>query len=288
MLKIGVCIPTFNRSKDLIVCLRSLFANGIEKSDIFVFDNNSTQKHKDRILQFVNKHSINLIVNEENIGLSGNLENCLSVTGYDYIIIFEDHDIAELNFISCLRSFAENYPNASLIVPERKYINSDGRYLSSSHPRYLGEIKGNDFVKYELRKFTFPFPMCVMVKSINIKPYNLKRFNWYGDIYAWLSLALTGSIVFTNEHLYFSREREKDHVLHHQYMKTIKEINNLHKIFIKDNLVKSDFLRNICFSISKYKKILLMESKIKTVDRNLPLPLHCFSKLARWIWMKTQ
>jgi glycosyltransferase involved in cell wall biosynthesis len=285
-MKIAVCIPTFNRSDDLIICLRSLLATRIKPSDIFVFDNYSSREHKYKISQFMDQHSINVTFNDENIGLSRNLEKCLAVIDYDYLIIFEDHDVAEPNFISCLKSFAKNYPNASLIVPERKYINSDGKYLSSSRPRYMGEIKGEDFIKSELRKFTFPFPMCVMIKAKYIKPYNLKRFNWYGDIYAWLSLALTGSIVFTNKHLYFSRAREKDHPLNTQYMKSIKEINKVHKFFIKDNIIKRDILGALFFLISKYKKILLMESKIKIVDRNLPLPLHFISKLARWVYKK--
>jgi hypothetical protein len=220
------------------------------------------------------------------VGLSGNLEKCLSVKGYDYIVVFEDHDIAEPNFISCLKSFAESYPKAALIIPERKYINSDGEYLYSSRPRYVGEIKGDNFIRYELRNFTFPFPMCVMIKSKNIEAYNLKRFNWYGDIYAWFCLALTGSVVFTNKHLYFSRARENNHPLNFKYMESIKEINNLHKYFIEDNIVEEDNLRWIFFLMSACKKIFIMESKIKTADRNLPLPLHYISKLARWVWMK--
>ena len=109
-MKICVCIPTFNRSHDLIICLKSLIATGVEESDIFIFDNNSNQEHKERITQFMSQHRINLTFNKENVGLSGNLEKCLSVTGYDYMVIFEDHDVAERNFISCLKSFAEKYP----------------------------------------------------------------------------------------------------------------------------------------------------------------------------------
>ena len=285
-MKIGVCIPTFNRSNDLIICLRSLLATGIEGSDLFVFDNCSDVKHRHRISHFIKKYPINITFNKENIGLSRNLEKCFSVKGYDYLIIFEDHDVAEPNFISCLKYFAKKYPDASLIIPERKYIDSKGRYISSSRPRYTGEIKGIDFIRYELRNFTFPFPMCVMIKAKNIKFYNLERFSWYGDIYAWFCLALTGSIVFTNKHLYFSRTRENDHPLNFEYMKSIKEIDTLHKCFIKCNNVKSDVFRSLFFTLSKYKKIFLMESKMQIEDRYLPLPLHYLSKLMRWVWIK--
>ena len=285
-MKICVCIPTFNRSHDLIVCLKSLMETSIKESDIFIFDNNSNQEHVERIIEFTKQYRINFTSNKENVGLSGNLEKCLLVRGYEYIVIFEDHDVAEPKFISCLQSYAKKYPNAALIIPERKYINSGGEYLHSSIPRYVGEINGDDFIRYELRNFTFPFPMCVMIKSKNIETYDLQRFNWYGDIYVWLCLALTGSIVFTNKHLYFSRAREKDHPLNLEYMKSIKEIDFLHRYFIKENKPRYDELRAAFFTISKFKKIFLMESKMNTQERSLPLILHYISRLTRWVWTK--
>lgn len=281
-----MCIPTYNRSQELIKCLTSLLAAGVNDKDIYIFDNNSELIHKENISRYTSGRCFNVIFNGYNVGLSGNLTKCLSVDGYDYIVIFEDHDIAKPEFISSLMTFVHAYPNAALIVPERDYISDTGCYLYSSTPRYVGEVSGNDFIKSELRNFTFPFPMCVMIKSELIQDYNLKRFQWYGDIYAWLSLALKGSVVFTNQHLYFSRAREHDHPLNTGYMKSITEINKIHKTFTEDNLVKKDYIGKIVYLSSLVKKIIIMESKIPTKDRYLPLSIHVLCKISRWLWGK--
>lgn len=280
-MKICVCIPTFNRSAELKLCLESLLKNSISSEDIYVFDNHSTEFHRNNIIKLQEYFKFNLTFNCKNLGLSGNLKKCLSIPGYDYMIIFEDHDIASENFIERLAYHAKNSPKAALIVPERFHINQQGKLIDVSRARYVGEINGSEFIKSELRNFTFCFPMCAMLRVECISAYPITDYKWYGDIYVWLSMALNGPVFFTNEHIYYSRTREENHPLNINYMESIKEITDIHYAFIRSSGVTFTYLDKILFSLSKLKKILVMESRLSLNERKHNIVYHVVSKVVR-------
>jgi abequosyltransferase len=94
---LSICIPTFNRSTFLQLCLTQ-FCKQIEAGDstmeIIVGDNDSTDETAEIVAKFIqNGYPINYFKNDNNIGADGNVAACITKSCGEYFWVFGDDDL---------------------------------------------------------------------------------------------------------------------------------------------------------------------------------------------------
>lgn len=146
--KLSICIPTYNRFKNLKKQL-----NFLEKENVFtnsdiqviISNNNSNDKTRECLEEFQSKYS-NIIVNhnQENIGVINNFHKVISLSLGEYIWIVGDDDILYTGIVSrviqvltCNKSVHHIFINHSITkegkkINQRVYDGESGLRLSSN------------------------------------------------------------------------------------------------------------------------------------------------------------
>lgn len=100
--KLCICIPTYNRSKFLEVCLEHLLpqVKCNEDVEVIVIDNASTDNTKGVMNAITSEYSnIHYYRNEMNIGYSGNQVRCIEYSNGQYTAILSDDDVYTDNLV---------------------------------------------------------------------------------------------------------------------------------------------------------------------------------------------
>jgi len=90
-MKLSICIPTWNRCKDLDRCLNSIMGQITQEVEIIVCDNNSTDGTENMVKQY--QFPIRYYKNDTNIGAEANALKVASYAIGDYIWILGDDDV---------------------------------------------------------------------------------------------------------------------------------------------------------------------------------------------------
>ena len=257
----AVCILSFNRENYLDRTLRSFDEINFPKKNIYIFDDRSDFVFdRKRVLNKYKKY--NFKINKKRVGLSKNISNIINLKNFDYILLFEDHDLIHKNYFKEIEKILnkDNHNEISFVVTERLYINNNDKLIKKSKQVYNKLIDGNHYIKSELSKINYSHPLCVMIKSSSVTRKlleNVSRFWVYGDIFLWLSLAKNQKVYFCSKNLYYSRIRETNHFLDkiEKNMKTINEISKIHDFYIKQNPEFDNFHIKLNYELKKKIKI---------------------------------
>lgn len=92
MIKISICIPTYNRADLLTLTLKSIDKQTEKPYEVIVVDNASTDATREVVKQ---KHKCQIIYirNKKNIGMVGNYNKCIELASGDYISILHSDDL---------------------------------------------------------------------------------------------------------------------------------------------------------------------------------------------------
>jgi len=149
-----IAIPTYNREKDLSVCLNSIFSQkDINYDDIefLVSDNNSTDNTELLIKKFIKKGlPIRYIRNEKNIGPDNNFVQCFNLAIGRYFWLIGDDDIvldgAISRILRLLKSneeygvvFLNSYPFVKNYEKEMPSMIKDSFTVYTSIPDFLSK-----------------------------------------------------------------------------------------------------------------------------------------------------
>lgn len=110
-----ICIPTYNRSNFVLPLLEFLhdevnISGKIQGVDIIVSDNKSDIDHREKIIDFhKNNPFFNLILNEENLGLIGNIHRLNSEVNSEYVWFLGDDDILKIGAIKQIVEILYNH-----------------------------------------------------------------------------------------------------------------------------------------------------------------------------------
>ena len=97
MMKLSICIPTYNRAKELDECLSCIVPQIIGKDSIeIVISDNNSDDNTEQIIQKHMKQAVNLRYskNSKNLGVDLNTIACIQNARGEYISMFSDDDIA--------------------------------------------------------------------------------------------------------------------------------------------------------------------------------------------------
>ncbi len=267
MIKLSICIPTYNRSQFLKVCLANLEKQIISNQiEVIVIDNASSDNTIDVVTSFESKiPNLKYFKNDINLGYTGNQIKCYEYSTGLYtaflsdddvyldglvkelldLISTYDYDFIALNYYSFLYDFRiikrDNFAPTNDVLFNRAYDILN--YPSVGH--WSGFIIKSDIAKINLQKL------------LNDKrDINYEKFR--GIIGSLMHLSLsnsTGKSFFYGNRLLAVREPEiiDYNILEHLYLDNIKSYHQ----FYMDGIIHIDDF--------KYRKKLVLGSLIRAI-----------------------
>jgi glycosyltransferase involved in cell wall biosynthesis len=159
MIKLSICIPTFNRSKYLINCLNSIKISSrkfkyINNVEIIVSDNNSSDDTLSVLKSFRSPILFRYSSNNTNIGIAKNFLKVVSMAQGKYVWLIGDDDLLLPNSLTKLfEIFNKNYNidfyyvnayqlKASYIFSKNQPFNT--KYLPLEMPRFSAYKKNEE------------------------------------------------------------------------------------------------------------------------------------------------
>ena len=130
MSKISVIIPVYNQEKYIGRCLRSIISQSLDKSlyEIFVINDGSNDKTNDVLLNF--KNEINLINNDQNLGLPRSLNKGIIKSKGSLVVRLDSDDYVNTNFLLFLREFILLNPDYDSVASDYYIVNDKEQILS--------------------------------------------------------------------------------------------------------------------------------------------------------------
>lgn len=128
-LSIGLCV--YNKEKEVSLALESLINQSISLNlfEIIVIDNNSTDNTAQVVLEFINQHSEYSIkyIKEANQGVSFARNRAYLEASGDYVVYFDDDEIADESWLENYFLSIEKYPQAVILAGKVlvEYADSD-------------------------------------------------------------------------------------------------------------------------------------------------------------------
>ena len=130
MSKISVIIPVYNQEKYIGRCLRSIINQSLDKSlyEIIVINDGSNDKTNDVLLNF--KNEINLINNDQNLGLPRSLNKGIIKSKGSLVVRLDSDDYVNTNFLLFLREFILLNPDYDSVASDYYIVNGKEQILS--------------------------------------------------------------------------------------------------------------------------------------------------------------
>jgi glycosyltransferase involved in cell wall biosynthesis len=122
--RVTIAIPTYNRAtKTLPETLRSALAQTYQHVEVIVSDNCSTDATESVVRSFGG--GVVYIRQSRNLGLNGNLNQCIEQANGDYVLLLHDDDLIDPDFVeSCVHAVGIN--QVGLIRTGIRIIRADG------------------------------------------------------------------------------------------------------------------------------------------------------------------
>ena len=231
MLKVSVCIPTFNRYELLCKTLDSICSQTYANIEIIVSDNCSSDKTPTVAEKYSN---VKYFRQSEEVNWYENWNSSLALAQGDLIAIYHDDDIYDERMIEeCVNAFREN-ENAIMLHTASYHFKNDSiedRFIrpQPDHPKYMSSI---EYLVYVTRYWCTINCPTVMVRKEIYRKYRFNSDYLSADYDMWFKMLQNeGGIIYLNTPLMFYRQ--------HGSIKT--KIDNFKAI----KQYKEMFLRNL-------------------------------------------
>ena len=138
---ITIAIPTYKRHDLLKIALESAInQKGIDNFEVIVIDNDPTRGCKTELLMnnYIDS-KVTYYKNEENIGMVGNWNRCISMSRSNYITILNDDDWLELGYLQF--SFSSLNNSRALFFKSITHdLRNENKYQISNSRLFLKRI----------------------------------------------------------------------------------------------------------------------------------------------------
>lgn len=124
---ISVCIPTYNRPKNLLDCLNSLLLQTNKNFEICISDNDSKEDIEKLIEPYKEKLNIKFSRNKENLGAALNFLKVASMSESDFIWFLGDDDLLVPDAIENLTNLINKNPKCDFFWVNSSHL--DTKYL---------------------------------------------------------------------------------------------------------------------------------------------------------------
>ncbi|MDQ7083788.1 MAG: glycosyltransferase family 2 protein [Sulfurovum sp.] len=128
---VSICIPSYNRPKELYRLLESIDSQQIDKIEIIICEDKSL--HREEITKVVHHfmsestYEVKYFENNSNLGYDKNLKELISKANGNFVVFMGDDDTFIPQVLDKLISFLEDHTNIGYVLKSHQYIFKDGR-----------------------------------------------------------------------------------------------------------------------------------------------------------------
>ncbi len=131
MVKVSVCIPTYNRADYLTYSLASVFKQTYEDFELIVCDDASGD-NTEAVVKSFNDSRLYYIRHPQNIGRSNNMRTGFASARGEYFIKFDDDDALEPDFLSRTVAILDSNPEVDFVCTNHWIIDKYGNKLTGA------------------------------------------------------------------------------------------------------------------------------------------------------------
>ena len=125
MVKVSVCIPTYNRSDYLKYALDSVFSQTYQDFELIVCDDGSTDDTPEIVGSYRDSR-LRYVKQPQNIGRSRNMRSGFDAAVGEYFIKFDDDDAIASEFLAKTVAVLDHYTEADFVCSDHWIINAQG------------------------------------------------------------------------------------------------------------------------------------------------------------------
>lgn len=248
---ITIAIPSYNKENQIKRCIESALGNESLVEKIILIDNCST----DRTFEIAKQYEprITCILNDTNIGMSGNFNRCIELCDTDWLMILHADDIILPNAIEKYRNLIDCYPQIGLIHADSYTVVEGDEATKVCHPR-----SSKEFYEAGTEALTCPYGVCSAVMVKKDAYYKLGGFvttSLSSDVEMWARVAAhyaVGSVNQPTVVYYSSMKSTGPQSLIHRSIREIKDdwddLNTRMALCYPEGPAREAYLKNVYLS----------------------------------------
>lgn len=207
---VSVCIPAYNNADYITETIQCILDQTLEDLELVICDDHSKDKTVDVIKSFDDPR-IRLIINEKNLGMSGNWNNCLKHCRGKYFKLICADDMLAPNALEKEVNALEAHPSALMAESDTQFINMDG-VVKGQYRRYpsSGIVDGKKIAKAGLfykNYFGAPLNNTFRTSVLEKVPGFDTDFTYILDYNFFVDVACLGDVYIIHEPLNYFRLR---------------------------------------------------------------------------------
>ncbi len=142
--KLSVCIPVYNGERTIAETIQSVLSQSLRDFELLIVDNASVDNTVNVVKGF-NDSRIRLVVNKQNLGLGGNLEECRRLASGDILFFLSADDLARKDALLKVRDAFNFSDNIGIVT--RPYFWFEGEILKPV--RVTAQFKETEIVSLD-------------------------------------------------------------------------------------------------------------------------------------------
>jgi len=196
-------MPTYNYARYISGAIESVLNQRFEDFELIVLDDCSTDNTQEVVGRFLCDKRVSFEKNEQNVGMVGNWNKCLSKARGEYIkFVFSDDMLASDDALGLMAGIMDSDPSVALVASARHVIDSESRIVGlASHfpPGFAAD--GTDIINRCLRRGTMlknfiGEPTVVMFRRADSVRGFDERYQQLVDLEMWFHLLEKGRFAF--------------------------------------------------------------------------------------------
>lgn len=207
---ISVCIPAYNNADYISDTIQCILDQTLTDLELIICDDHSKDNTVDVIKSFDDPR-IRLVINEKNLGMSGNWNNCLKHCRGKYFKLICADDMLALDALEKEVNALENHPTALMAESDTQFINMEG-VVKGNYKRYpaSGIVDGKKIAKAGLffkNYFGAPLNNTIRTSVLEKVPGFDTDFIYILDYNFFMDVACLGDVYIIHEPLNYFRLR---------------------------------------------------------------------------------
>lgn len=201
---VSICIPAYNNAGYIKDTIESILKQTYQNIELIIVDDNSKDNTLE-VIQSMKDPRVKVFHNEENLGMVGNWNKCLSLANGEFVKLICADDMLDQNAIELEAEALENNPSANLVESDTRLVDINGKKTGVFHRyRKSGLVDGKKIAKISLliQNF-FGAPVNNMIRKVALDKvgYFDESFTYILDFDMWVRLACSGDVYIIHQQL---------------------------------------------------------------------------------------
>ena len=161
---VSFCVPTYRRAAFISQTLASALAQTVDNIEVVVVDDCSPDNTAEVVKGFSDRR-MRYIRNVENLGVPENLNRAMSLADGAYLVLLEDHDLLEPNYLEETLKIMDCYPSVGFVATGIITVDERG----NPRERYVEDLPefmaGRKLTAFPMRSSSRKYHGCAPVSG---------------------------------------------------------------------------------------------------------------------------